>query len=108
MYSLFICMYSTSSSEVTSQPKTKLVKYVGISSLRQVVLLITLLYLIMFSVNHCDMLRLIRWDLIGFPSFVFPTPYRQMNYWIDLLLLYLVLGLMLHLNYDHVPIIPLF
>jgi hypothetical protein len=24
-----------------------------------------------------------------------------MNYWIDSLLLYLVLGLMLHLNYDH-------
>jgi hypothetical protein len=26
-----------------------------------------------------------------------------MNYWVDLLLLYLVLGLMLYLNYDHVP-----
>jgi hypothetical protein len=108
MHSLFIRMYSTSSSEVTSQQKTKLVKYLGISSLRQVVLLITLLYLIMFSVNHCDMLKLIRWDLIGFPSFVFPSPCRQKNYWVDLLLLYLVLGLLLHLNYDHVPIIPLF
>jgi hypothetical protein len=30
-----------------------------------------------------------------------------MNYWVDLLLLYLVLGLMLHLNYDHVPIMLL-
>jgi hypothetical protein len=40
-------------------PKTNLVKYLGISSLRQVVPLITLLYLIMFSVNHCDMLRII-------------------------------------------------
>jgi hypothetical protein len=44
-------------------------------------------------VNHYDMLRLIWWDLIGFPSFVYPSPCRQMNYWVDLLLLYLVLGL---------------
>jgi hypothetical protein len=50
---------ATSSSEVTGHLKTKLVKYLGISSLRQVVPLITLLYPIMFSVNHCDMLRLI-------------------------------------------------
>jgi hypothetical protein len=31
-----------------------------------------------------------------------------MNYWVDLRLLYLVLGLMLYLNYDHVPIMLLF
>jgi hypothetical protein len=55
--------------------------------------MITLLYLIMFSGNHCDMLRLIWWDPIGFPSFVYPTPWRQMNCWVDLLLLYLVLGI---------------
>jgi hypothetical protein len=30
-----------------------------------------------------------------------------MNYWVDLIFLYLVLGLMLHLNYDHVPIMLL-
>jgi hypothetical protein len=36
------------SSEVTRNPKTNLVKYLGISSHRQVVLLITLIYLIMF------------------------------------------------------------
>jgi hypothetical protein len=30
-----------------------------------------------------------------------------MNYWVDLLLLYLVLGLKLHLNYDHLPILLL-
>jgi hypothetical protein len=104
---LFVCI-ATSSSEVTSHLKTKLVKYLGNSSLRQVVPLVTLLYLIMFSVNHCDMLRLILWDLIGFPSFVYPTPCRQMNCWVDLLLRYLILGLMLHLNYDHVPIMLLF
>jgi hypothetical protein len=46
-YSMFVCI-ATSSSEVTSHLKTKLVKYLGISSLRQVVPLITLLYLIMF------------------------------------------------------------
>jgi hypothetical protein len=55
---LFVCI-GMSSNEVTSYPKTNLVKYLGISSLRQVVPLITLLYLIMFSDNHCDMLRLI-------------------------------------------------
>jgi hypothetical protein len=31
-----------------------------------------------------------------------------MNYWVDLLLLYMVVGVMLHLNYDHVPIMLLF
>jgi hypothetical protein len=48
-----------SSSEVTRNLKINLEKYLGISSLRQVMPLITLLYLIMFSVNQCDMLRLI-------------------------------------------------
>jgi hypothetical protein len=43
-----------------------------------------------------------------FPSFVYPIPCKQINYWVDLLLLYLILGLMLHLNYDHVPILLLF
>jgi hypothetical protein len=55
---LSICI-AMNRSEVTSHLKTNLVKYLGISSLRQVVPLITLLYLIMFYVNHCDMLRLI-------------------------------------------------
>jgi hypothetical protein len=36
------------------------------------------------------------------PSFVYPTPCKQMNYRIVLLLLYLVLGLILYMNYDHV------
>jgi hypothetical protein len=57
-YTMFVCI-ATSSSEVTSHLKIKLVRYLGISSLRQVVPLITLLYLIMFPGNHCDMLRLI-------------------------------------------------
>jgi hypothetical protein len=47
------------------------------------------------------MLRLTLWDLIGYPSFVYATPCKQMNYWVVLLLLYLVLGLMLYMNYDH-------
>jgi hypothetical protein len=34
-------------------------------------------------VNHCDMLGLIWWDLIGYPSFVYPTHCKQMNYWVD-------------------------
>jgi hypothetical protein len=46
-YTIFVCI-ATSSSEVTSHLKTKLVRYMGISSLRQVVPLITFLYLVMF------------------------------------------------------------
>jgi hypothetical protein len=42
------------------------------------------------------MLRLILWDLIGFPSIVYPTPCKQMNYWVVSLLLYLALGLMIY------------
>jgi hypothetical protein len=57
-------------------------------------------------VNHYDMLRLIWWDLIGFPRLVYHTPCLPLNFWVALLLLYLVLGLILH--YDHVPIILLF
>jgi hypothetical protein len=37
----------------------KIILVPGISSPRQVVPLITPFYLIMFAVNHCDMLRLI-------------------------------------------------
>jgi hypothetical protein len=44
---MFVCI-ATSSSKVMSHLKTKLVKYLGISRLRQVVPLITFLYLIMF------------------------------------------------------------
>ena len=57
-------------------------------------------------VNQCDMLRLIWWDLIGFPRLVYPTPCLPLNFWVVLLLLYLVLGLILH--YDHVLVILLF
>jgi hypothetical protein len=53
------------------------------------------------------MLRLILRDLIGYPSFVHPTPCKQMNYWVGLVLLYLVLGLMLYLNYDHATLLML-
>jgi hypothetical protein len=69
---------ATYSSEVTGILKIILVP--GISSPRQVVPLITPFYLIMFVVNHCDMLRLIWWDLIGFPSIVYSPPCKQMNY----------------------------
>jgi hypothetical protein len=55
-YTLFVCI-ATTSSEVTSNLEIILVP--GISSPKQVVPLITLFYLIMFNVNHCDMLRLI-------------------------------------------------
>jgi hypothetical protein len=51
------------------------------------------------SVNHYDMFRLIWWDLIGFPRFVYPTPCLPLNIWVVLLLLYLVLG-----NYCYIMI----
>jgi hypothetical protein len=41
-----------------------------------------------------------------FPSIVYPTPCLPLHLWVVLLLLYLVLGLILH--YDHVPVILLF
>jgi hypothetical protein len=74
---MFVCI-DTSSSEVTSHVKTKLVPRnleskancdLDHSSLPNNV-----------PVNHCGMLRLICWDLIGFPSIVCPPPCKQMNY----------------------------
>jgi hypothetical protein len=56
--------------------------------------------------NHYDMLRLIWWDLIGFPRFVYPTSCLPLDFWVVLLLLYLVLELILY--YDHVPVMLLF
>jgi hypothetical protein len=35
------------------------------------------------------------------PSFVYLTPCKLMNYWVVLLFLYLVFGLMILMNYDH-------
>jgi hypothetical protein len=35
------------------------------------------------------------------PSFVYPTPCVQMNYWVVLLLVYLIEESTLYLNYDH-------
>jgi hypothetical protein len=31
-------------------------------------------------VNHCDMLRLTLWYIMGFPSFIDPIPCKQKNY----------------------------
>jgi hypothetical protein len=80
---------ATNSSEVTSHLKTKLVPR-NLESQASCAL-------DHFSlpnnvhVNHCDMLRLICWDPIGFLSIVYPTPCGQKNYWVVLLLLYLFL-----------------
>jgi hypothetical protein len=35
------------------------------------------------------------------PSFLYSTPCIQMNYWVVLLLLYLIEELILYMNYDH-------
>jgi hypothetical protein len=87
---MFVCI-ATISNEVTRILKTKLVhvdlKYKASCALDHSSLPNNIL------VNHCDMLRLICWDLIGFPSIIYPMHCRQKNYWVVLLLLYLVLGL---------------
>jgi hypothetical protein len=41
------------------------------------------------------------------PSFVYPTPYIRMNYWVVLLLLNLVLGVILYVNHDHALLLML-
>jgi hypothetical protein len=41
------------------------------------------------------------------PSFVYPTPCIQMNYWVALLLLYLALESMVSMNYGHVLLLLL-
>jgi hypothetical protein len=87
---LIVCI-ATSSSEVTRNLKTKLEKYLELHQKGKLCPLITPFYLIMFAINQCDMLKLIWWDLC-FSSIVYPSPCKQMNYWVDLLLLYLVLG----------------
>jgi hypothetical protein len=97
---MFVCI-STSSSEVTSYLKTKLVP--GNLESKASCALDHFSLPNNVHINHHDMLRLIWWNLIGFPSIVYPTPCKQMNFWVVLLLLYLVLGLMLH--YEHVPVI---
>jgi hypothetical protein len=88
-YTMFVCI-ATISSEVTSHLKTKVVP--GNRESKASCALDHSFLPNNVHVNHCDMLMLIRWDLIGFPSIVYPPPCKQMNYWVDLLLLYLVLG----------------
>jgi hypothetical protein len=99
---LFVLVRISTRLRVTWRPSW----YLGISSLRQVVPLITFSLPNNVLVNHCGMLRLIWWDLIGFPRLVYSTPCLPLNIWVVLLLLYLVLGLILH--YDHVSVILLF
>jgi hypothetical protein len=61
--------------------------YLGILSPRQVLSNNVL-------VNHCDMLKLIWWDLIGFPRSVYPTPCLPLNFWV-VLLFYLAINVTL-------------
>ena len=90
-YTMFVCI-ATSSSKVTSHLKTKLVWYLGSQVYGKLCPWSFFSLPNNIPINHCDMLRLIWWDLIGLPSIVYATPCRQMNYWVVLLLLYLVLG----------------
>jgi hypothetical protein len=99
-YTMFVCI-TTISSEVTRILKTKLVP--GNLESQASCALDHFSLPNNVPVNHCDMLRLIWWELIGFPRLVYPTPCLPLNFWVVLLLLYLVLGLILH--YDHVPVI---
>jgi hypothetical protein len=54
--------------------------------------------------NHLYMFELTSWGLTRYPSFVYSTPCKQMNYCVVLLLLYLVFGLMLLMIHTHVPL----
>jgi hypothetical protein len=53
------------------------------------------------SDNHCGIVRLNLMRPNRLSSFVSPTPCIRINYWVVLLLLYMILGLMLYINYDH-------
>jgi hypothetical protein len=103
---LFVCI-TTSSSEVTSHLKTKVGEVPGNlkskascaldhSSLPNNVL-----------INQCDMLRLILWDLIGFPSLVYPTPCRQKKLSGSFAIALPDFGILM-LYYDHAPVMLLF
>jgi hypothetical protein len=78
-YTIFVCV-ATTSSEVTSHLKIKLVPR-NLGSKASCAL-------DHFSlpnnvpVNSCDMLRLIWWDPIGFPSIVYLLPCKLKNYWV--------------------------
>jgi hypothetical protein len=86
---MFVCI-ATSSSEVMCHWKSKLVPG-NLKSKASCALDHSLPNNV--PVNHCDMLSLIWWDLIGFPRLVYPTPCLPLNSWVVLLLLYLVLGI---------------
>jgi hypothetical protein len=50
---------------------------------------------------------MLRLKLMGpnrLPNFAYPTPCKQINYWVVLLMLYLVSGLMIFIIHDHVPL----
>jgi hypothetical protein len=42
------------------------------------------------------------------PNLVYLTPCILMNYWVVLILIYLVLGLILHINYNHVLLLMIY
>jgi hypothetical protein len=101
---MFVCS-ATTSSEVTSHWKSKLVP--GISSPRQVVPLITFIYLIMSSIIILSCIGLILMGPNRSPeSRYIYTLFTPELFGLFLLMLYMVSGLLLH--YDHVPIILLF
>jgi hypothetical protein len=83
---MFVCI-ATNNSEVTSYLKTKVGEVPENLESKASCALDHSPLPNNVPVNHCDMLR-----LIVFPSIVYPLPCKQMNYWVDLLLLYLVLG----------------
>jgi hypothetical protein len=76
-YTMFVGI-STSSSEVTDHLRTNLV--LGNLECKASCALDHSSLPNNIPINHCDMLRLIRWDLIGFPRFVYPTPCLPLNF----------------------------
>jgi hypothetical protein len=96
---MFVCI-AMSSSEVSSHLKTKLVPRNLKSKTSCVLEYFSLPNNVL--VNHYNMLKLIWWDLIGFPRLVYPTPCLPLNLLIRFAIALPGFGKLM-LYYDHVP-----
>jgi hypothetical protein len=101
---MFVCM-AMISSEVTSHLKSKLVPRNLESNASCALDHFSLSNNV--HVNHCDMLSLILWDLISFPSIVYPPPCKLMKLLGRFAIALPGFGKSM-LYYDHVPIMLLF
>jgi hypothetical protein len=98
-FAMFVCIVaSRRASDRGVQNSTGWRNWAG-ARWRQVVPLTTLLYPIIFSIITVACLGLIWWDPICHPSLVYFIPFLQLNFWVVLLLLYVVLGVKKNLTH---------